>query len=141
MLPKIILQDSMEGMRRRGRPRKSWKDNIREWTGPVDVITAPRCRALMGGHHSRAICQDTPTKLLALVVSKIFKQEGSSIGGAVRNVTSLIAQRLSYTILDITCSENAHALPFIDSHRRVDCDSSTTPVVYLMQSNHNQPTA
>ena len=32
-LLKIILQDSVDGRRRRGRSRKSWKDNIKEWTG------------------------------------------------------------------------------------------------------------
>ena len=30
-LPKIILQGSVDGSRRRGRPRKSGKDNIKEW--------------------------------------------------------------------------------------------------------------
>ena len=30
---KIILQGAMEGSRRRGRPRKSWEDSIKEWTG------------------------------------------------------------------------------------------------------------
>ena len=38
------------------------------------------------------------------------QQEGPPIGGAVRSATSLIPQRLSYTILDITCSKNVHAL-------------------------------
>ena len=33
MLPKIILQGSMDGRRHRGRPCKSWKDNIKEWAG------------------------------------------------------------------------------------------------------------
>ena len=32
-LPKIILQGSVDGKRRRGIPRKSSKDNIEEWTG------------------------------------------------------------------------------------------------------------
>jgi hypothetical protein len=32
-LPKIILQGTVDGKRRRGRPRKSWRDNIKEWTG------------------------------------------------------------------------------------------------------------
>jgi len=32
-LSKIILQGNVNGGRRRGRPRKSWKDNIKEWTG------------------------------------------------------------------------------------------------------------
>ena len=32
-LPKIILKGSVDGRRRRGRLRKSWKDNNKEWTG------------------------------------------------------------------------------------------------------------
>ena len=32
-LPKVILQGTVDGIRRRGRRlRKSWKDNIKEWT-------------------------------------------------------------------------------------------------------------
>ena len=60
-LPKIILQGSVDGKHRRGRPRKSWKDNIKEW--PVDVINAPRCRgqASMGGRHGGCICRGIPT--------------------------------------------------------------------------------
>ena len=32
-LTKVILQGTVEGRRRRGRPKKSWIDNIAEWTG------------------------------------------------------------------------------------------------------------
>ena len=32
-LTKVILQGTVEGSRRRGRPEKSWIDNIAEWTG------------------------------------------------------------------------------------------------------------
>ena len=32
-LTKLILQGTVEGRRRRGRPKKSWIDNIAEWTG------------------------------------------------------------------------------------------------------------
>ena len=32
-LSKFILQGTVKGGRRRGRQRKKWKDNIREWTG------------------------------------------------------------------------------------------------------------
>ena len=31
-LTKVILQGTVEGSRRRGRPKKSWIDNIAEWT-------------------------------------------------------------------------------------------------------------
>ena len=32
IMPKIKLQGSLDGRRRRGGPRKSWKDNIKDWT-------------------------------------------------------------------------------------------------------------
>ena len=43
------------------------------------------------------------------------QQEGPPIGGAVRNATSLIPRRLSYTMLAITFCENVRAL--ITVHR------------------------
>ena len=69
------------------------------------------------------------------------EHEGPPIGGAVRNATSLIQQRLSYIMLAITCSENVRALPCIDSHGRIDRDNNTTPAIYVMHrpSNRNQP--
>ena len=33
VLPKIIQQGTEDGSRHRGRPCKSWKDNIKDWTG------------------------------------------------------------------------------------------------------------
>ena len=32
-LPKTIQQGTVDGSRRREKPRKSWKNNIKEWTG------------------------------------------------------------------------------------------------------------
>ena len=32
-LAKIILQETIQGGRRRGRQRKRWEDNIKKWTG------------------------------------------------------------------------------------------------------------
>ena len=40
-MPKIILQGCVDGSCRRGRPRKSSRDIIKE---PVEVTIAPRCR-------------------------------------------------------------------------------------------------
>ena len=34
VLAKTILQGTVQGGRRRGRQRKRWEDNIKEWTGP-----------------------------------------------------------------------------------------------------------
>ena len=38
MLLKIILQGTVDGSRRRWRPRKSWKDHVRKWTGQPIVL-------------------------------------------------------------------------------------------------------
>ena len=47
-LPKIIAQRTVDGWRHRGRPRKSWKHNIKEWTGQLMLsllhIAADRSR-------------------------------------------------------------------------------------------------
>ena len=69
------------------------------------------------------------------------EQEGPPIGGAERNATSLIPQRLSYTMVAINFCENVRALPCIDSHERIDRDNNTTPTIYVMHrpSNHKQP--
>ena len=40
-LAKTIMQGTLEGSRRRGRPRKSWVDNIHDWTG-LDSPTLTR---------------------------------------------------------------------------------------------------
>ena len=32
-MAKTILQGTMKGARRRGRQKKRWEDNIKEWTG------------------------------------------------------------------------------------------------------------
>ena len=32
-LSKVILQGTVPGQRKRGRPKKKWTDNITEWTG------------------------------------------------------------------------------------------------------------
>ena len=37
-LAKTILQGTVQGRRRRGRQRKRWEDNIREWTGLEWII-------------------------------------------------------------------------------------------------------
>ena len=76
---------------------------------------------------------------MSYLSAEVMKQEGPPIGEAVRNATSLIPQELSYIIHAITCSENVHALPCIDSHGRVDRDNNTTPVIYVMHCDRNQP--
>ena len=45
-LNKTIVQGTLEGQRRRGRPRKSWLSNILEWTEMelTDVLTAAQGR-------------------------------------------------------------------------------------------------
>ena len=44
-LSKTILQGTVEGSRRQGRPRKSWTENVKEWTSqtlPELLVAAPQ---------------------------------------------------------------------------------------------------
>ena len=43
-LAKTILQGTVRGSRKRGRQKKRWEDNIREWTG-LDFATSQRAAA------------------------------------------------------------------------------------------------
>ena len=40
-LCKTIMQGTIDGVHRRGRQRKSWSDNVKEWTGMTmpDILT------------------------------------------------------------------------------------------------------
>ena len=62
-LPKIILHGTVEGSRGRGRPRKSWKDNTKEWTGQSQFLSSlvriTDDRDMIGNHHSKGVCQGT----------------------------------------------------------------------------------
>ena len=49
---KAILQDTLEGGRRRGRQRKCWMDNVKEWTSPAHARTARRASAEKTGRGS-----------------------------------------------------------------------------------------
>ena len=40
-LAKTILQDTVKGQRKRGRQKKRWEDNIKEWTG-LDFASCTR---------------------------------------------------------------------------------------------------
>ena len=40
-LVKTILQDTVQGKRRKGRQKKRWEDNIKEWTG-MDFASSAR---------------------------------------------------------------------------------------------------
>ena len=44
-MPKTILQGTVKGVRRRGRQKTRWEDNIKEWTGMYfDCMRAARDR-------------------------------------------------------------------------------------------------
>ena len=52
----------MDGNRRRGWPRKWWKDNIKEWTDQsMSSLLRVADDKSMGSHHSRGECRRTPT--------------------------------------------------------------------------------
>ena len=40
-LAKTVLQDTLKGKRKRGRQKKRWEDNIKEWTG-MDFASSTR---------------------------------------------------------------------------------------------------
>ena len=60
-------------------------------------------------------------------VARNFIQEGPPIGGAVRNATSLIPQRLSYIILG-----RSYHLFRKRSCISVDCDNNATAAINVM---------
>ena len=43
-LSKTILQGTLEGSRRRGRQRKSWTDNVKDWTGLTMPVLLARAQ-------------------------------------------------------------------------------------------------
>ena len=57
-LPKIILQGTVDGSCCRGRPRKSWKGNIKEWTCQSPSRGWQRS---IGSHRSGCIGRGTPS--------------------------------------------------------------------------------
>ena len=48
-LAKTILQGTVQGGRRRGRQRKRWEDNIKEWTGLESNIMLRKLRSARSG--------------------------------------------------------------------------------------------
>ena len=74
--------------------------------------------------------------------NKMFRRDNKNTKAtnwwAVRNATSITPQRLSSTILAITCSENVHAWPWIDLHWRVGRDNNRTPAIYLKKNNNEK---
>ena len=55
-LSKTILQGTVEGKQRRGRPRKSWSDNVKHW---MDQPTAQTLRATENRHRWRVLTAET----------------------------------------------------------------------------------
>ena len=53
-LAKTILQGTVKGKRKRGRQKKRWEDNIKEWTGMNVAIST---RALKTGQDGKALWQ------------------------------------------------------------------------------------
>ena len=72
-LPMIILQGTVDGSRRRARPRKSWKDNIKEWTGQsmssLLRIADDRESRSMGNHRSGYICPRNKYEFVVVLTS------------------------------------------------------------------------
>ena len=65
-------------------------------------------------------------KLLSYLPSETrVIQESPPIGGAVRNATTLILERLLSKVLVNTCSEYVYARPCIYSHLQLERDNNT----------------
>ena len=60
---KVILRGTVDVSRRNRWPCKSWKDNMKEWTGQSLSSLLWHCRRQksMYNHHSRGVCQSTTT--------------------------------------------------------------------------------
>ena len=57
-LPKVILQEVKDGIRRRGRPRKSCRNNIKEWTGQsLSSLLQRRRQKSMCDHCNGGVCR------------------------------------------------------------------------------------
>ena len=63
-LTKVILQGTVEGRRRRGRPKKSWIDNIAEWTGKSFAETQAMAHDRQEWRYEE-VRHDAPLRLLA----------------------------------------------------------------------------
>ena len=68
-LPKIILQKTVDDSCRRGRPRKSWKIKIKEWTG--QSMSSLLCIVDDGGRWAviaaEGICLSIPQRHLGVM--------------------------------------------------------------------------
>ena len=64
-LAKTILQGTVKGKRKRGRQKKRWEDNIKEWTG-MDFARAaeyrPRCKGIVA--NSSVVPRRRPSKVM-----------------------------------------------------------------------------
>ena len=78
-LTKTILQGTAEGGRKRGRQRKRWEDNIKEWTG-LELAKSQRAEGKMEETGCEVIC-GAPTTL-ALKGWRKKMEEGFSVNTA-----------------------------------------------------------
>ena len=71
-LAKTILQDTVKGKRKRGRQKKRWEDNIKEWTG-MELASSPRAaenRTRWKGVSRRSQCYRIEQNSVRLVFLK-----------------------------------------------------------------------
>ena len=63
-LTKVILQGTVEGSRRRGRPKKSWIDNIADWTGKSFAETQTMTHNRQEWRTNEEVRHDAPPTVL-----------------------------------------------------------------------------
>ena len=89
-LTKVILQGTVEGSRRRGRPKKRWSDNIAEWTGKSFVETQAWHTTGRVERTDEEVHYDAPLRLLAEL-----RDQGKESG--IRNILlSPMASNIKY---------------------------------------------
>ena len=56
-MAKSILQETVKGVRRRGRQKKRWEDNIKEWTGMGFGDSLGAAEAIKTGKDGKVLLQ------------------------------------------------------------------------------------
>ena len=113
MLQKI-MQETVDGSHRRGRPHKSWKDTIKEWTGQsmLSLVHIMDDRSV-GSHRRRCICQGYPNDAWASLELvnwlDIFKRNAQAFS---LNAIVDVCHRRRHEMILLNISESIRASDF-----------------------------
>ena len=82
-LAKTILQGTVKGKRKRGRQKKRWEDNIKEWTGmdfPAQLRQLKTCQDGKGLLQIHLWCPDDLPRLWDRIENRIISANNYSLG-------------------------------------------------------------